>query len=143
MCLGAVVIVPIVVRKDETAGVARDRVMSMADAIRSAKMQTENLVGDATVWAALSKPRAQRLNASHAGKLRRLLWSLKMDARVADCEYSSGSVWMGEHLIGSVSRRPSPNVNTEKGVVDGSWVDLAACAKIATVKETWEACLAN
>ena len=140
----SVAIVPIVVRRDETP----DRMMEMVETIRSAKMQTENLMGEATVWAALSKPRHQRLNASHAGKLRRLIWSLKLDARTADCEYSSGSVWMREHLLGSVTRRPPSHGTIEKGTVEDSWVDIAAVAKIATVaqnvvKETWEACLAN
>ena len=64
----SVVIVPFVIRKDESQGGVRDRMLGMVDFIRGAKMQTENLVGDATVWAAISKPRAQRLTAGHAGR---------------------------------------------------------------------------
>ena len=96
----SVVIAPIVVRRDETPGGARDRVLKVVEAVRSARMQTEHLQGEATIWATISKPRAQRLIASHAGKVRRLLWSLGIDARRADCEYSSGTVWMGEPRCG-------------------------------------------
>ena len=87
----SVVIAPIVIRRDETPGGAHERMLKIIDAVRSARMQTEHLQGEATIWATMSKPRGQRLVASHAGKVRKLLWTLGLDARRADCEYSSGT----------------------------------------------------
>ena len=80
----SVVIAPIHIRKDETPSGARDRMLKIVETVRTARMQTENLHGEATIWATLSRPRAQRLVASHAGKVRKLLWTLGVDAKRTD-----------------------------------------------------------
>ena len=89
-----VVIVPIAIRDKEMEHEARQRMLKIVQTVREARLQTQNLPENASVWAAVSKPRAARQLAAHAGKVRKCLYLLEVDARNSECEYATGSVLM-------------------------------------------------
>ena len=84
------------------------------------------------MWCAYSKTRAERDVAGHAGWLKRSLAS--ENPRLVDdmdIEYSSGTVWTGEHMVASASRPVPPGVGEqdllwEERLLSRPWVHIAA-----------------
>ena len=94
--------------------------------VREAKLQTQNVPDDASVWAAVSRPKATRQLATHAGKVRKCLYMLGINARNSECEYSTGTVWLSQVLLASATR-PLPSRDTIlPGMVPNSWLDAEA-----------------
>ena len=108
-----VVICPFVVRQGESPGTTRGRMSNMVEKVQDAHVQTEQLPPKSSLWASFSRPRSQRLTASHASKIRKLLWTLQVNAKAADCEYSTGTVWYGELSLAvpAASRVPASPKN--------------------------------
>ena len=142
----SVVIVPFLVRAAETETSTRNRMSKVLQLVREAKMQTQHLPENATIWAAVSRPRAVRKMAAHAGKVRRCLYLLDINAKNSECEYSSGSVWLGGNLLASASRARPTRDNILDGIVAGGWLDAQAVAHavpcaLKRVEEAWKQCL--
>ena len=60
----SVAIVPIVVREGESEQQTRQRMSKVIQIVRDARLQTQNIPDDSTIWAAMSRPRAARQLAS-------------------------------------------------------------------------------
>ena len=124
----SVTIVPIVVREGETEQQAKQRMTKVIQTVRDARMQTQNLPDDSTIWAAMSRPKAARQLAAYAGKVRKCLYTLDVNAKRSECEYSSGSVWLGGVLLASATRQPPLRETILKGKAPNSWLDAQAVA---------------
>ena len=85
-------------------------------------------------WCSYSKTRAERDVASHASWVKRSLATKGPDlAARLDIEYSTGTVWMGEHTVASAKRPVPPNVDPASIIYDERlvvrpWVDVSALA---------------
>ena len=99
----SVVIVPFATRAGETDSATRQRMDKVLRLVREVKMQTQHLPDGAFIWAAVSRPNSVRKLASHAGKVRKCLYQLEINARNSECEYSSGSVWLNGVLLASAT----------------------------------------
>ena len=141
-----VVIVPIALRTKESEQDARQRMITVVQRVRDARLQTQNLPENASVWAAVSRPRAARQLAAHAGKIRKCLYLLDVDARNSECEYATGSVWLNNVLLASAAKPAPKRDYILKGKLETSWVDAQAIAHavpcaVARVEEAWKQCL--
>ena len=123
---GSVALSNFVQMPGEDADGLRARMIHVVTAISGAKLavdpgqQTSKLY-----WCTLSKPRQERLRSSHASKVRRLMYALKLDMGKVETEYASGTVWLMDKCISSATRPSSPD-----GVLD-------------EVRSSWEACFSN
>ena len=143
-----VVIVPILLRDRETEQEARQRMTKVVQIVREARLQTQNLPDNSSVWAAISKPRAARQLASHAGKVRKCLYLLDINARNSECEYSTGSVWLNDTLLASAVKQPPKRDTVLQGKLANSWVDAQAIAHavpcaVKRVEDAWQQCMAS
>ena len=114
----SVVIVPIALREKETEQQARHRMNKVVQVVREARLQIQNRPDGASVWAAVSRPRATRLLPAHAGKVRKCLYLLEVNARGTECEYLTGSVWSNNTLLASATR-PQPKRDCHGGESTG------------------------
>ena len=98
-------------RDAEGVGELRERMLKLVTAVTSAAMHTPHMDEGRTRWAAISKPRAERLRAQHAGKLRRLVHETDATLfRQAD----TGSLWISDCLVGSAVKL-APRMRPESG----------------------------
>ena len=139
----SVAIVPFVAREHEQEHQVRTRMSQVIQIVREARLQTQNLPENATVWAAVLRPRAARQPAAHAGKVRKCLYTLEVNARNSECEYSTGTVWLGSVLLASASRPKPSGEDILEGKLAGSWVDARAMANavpcdVHRVREAWK-----
>ena len=139
-----VAIVPIMVRPGESEQQTRQRMSKVIQIVRDARMQTQHIPDDATIWAAMSRPKAARLLAARAGKVRKCLYMLEVNAKRSECEYSSGTVWLGGVLLASATRQAPARDTVLQGKVANSWVDAQAVANavpcaIHRVETAWKA----
>ena len=110
---------------DREAGpLERGKMLALVGKIQNARIQTEHLADGKHVWATVSKTRAERERSSHTSKMRRLLYALGWDAQRSDPEYNTGTLWAGEHLVGSVARPQPQDRACEKGRATNSWIDV-------------------
>ena len=117
-------------RQGEDDRAVQLRMNGVTRAVAAAGIKTENLQENRAIWCAVSRARQDRDgNGSHAGKIRKLLHWSNTDMSLVDCSYRQGSVWLQDTMVGSVTKA-APNVNVLKGKMQGSWVDVAAIAKI-------------
>ena len=142
----SVVIAPFIQRPSETEALTRKRMDKVMHLVREAKMQTQHLPDNTSIWAAVSRPKAVRRMAAHAGKVRRCLYLLDMNAKKSECEYSSGTVWMGGALLASATRCKPNQDGILEGVTPGSWLDAVAVAhvvpcEVKRVVDAWKQCL--
>ena len=144
----SVAIVPFHPRQGETEHQARQRLNKAIGVIREARLQTQNLPEDGVVWAAVSRPKATRLLAAHAGKVRKCLYMLDVNARNSECEYSTGTVWLGSVLLASATRPTPKHDQVLEGRLANSWLDARAVANavpcaVHRVQEAWKKCFDN
>ena len=142
----SVAIVPFHARDGEPEHQVRDRMSKVIQTVREARLQTQHLPENASVWAAVSRPRAARQPAAHAGKVRKCLYSLEVNAKNSECEYSTGTVWLGNVLLASASRPKPDREDIVEGKLQGSWVDALAIANavpcaVHRVRDAWKKCL--
>ena len=126
----------------------RGKMLAIVGKIQSARLQTEHLADGKHVWATLSRPRAERERASHASKMRRLLYTLGWDAHQSDPEYSTGTLWATDKLMGSVTRSKPEGVMCEKGRAADSWINVEAFSDLTgktreEVMTAWQGCWAS
>ena len=117
----------------------RGKMLAVVGKIQSARLQTEHLADGKHVWATLSRPRSERERASHASKMRRLLYTL------SDPEYSTGTLWAKDKLMGSVTRSRPEGVVCEQGKAAGSWISVEAFSELTgkhkdEVMKAWQGC---
>ena len=141
----SVAIVPFQVRQGESDSQARQRLNKAVGVIRDARLQTQNLPEGGVVWAAVSRPRAARQLAAHAGKVRKCLYLLDMNARNSECEYSTGSVWLSNKLLASATRPMPKHEHVLEGKQASSWLDAQALSELVPcaihrVEEAWKQC---
>ena len=100
----------------------RDRMLKVVTTLSEAAVSTSSMDLGKSLWGAISRPRAERQRAAHAGKLRKLLHVLgKGLIGRAETEYATGSLWLDDFLLGSsVKPRPSDGSLTLDGVLPGS-----------------------
>ena len=123
----------------------RSKMLSLVGKIQSARLQTDHLADGKHVWATLSRPKSERESASHASKLRRLLYTLGWGAHQSDPEYSTGTLWAKDKLVGSVTRSKPSEVVCEHGRAAGSWVNIEAVSELTgkhedEVIKAWQGC---
>ena len=116
-------------RSDETEATMRLRMLAVVDAINSGAIHTENLKPNSKLWCAISRPRQDRGNGVHAGKVRKMLHMAGVGMQDVDCSYRDGTVWVGDHVVASVVK-PRPQGEVLEGKIAGSWVDINALAKL-------------
>ena len=126
----------------------RGKMLALVSKIQSARLQTEHLADGKHVWATLSRPKSERERAGHASKMRRLLYALGWDAHQSDPEYSTGTLWARDKLIGSVTRSQPSEVTCERGRAAGSWVNVEAVSELTgknldEVVKAWQGCWDN
>ena len=126
----------------------RGKMLAVVGKIQSARLQTEHLAEGKSVWATLSRPKAERERASHSSKMRRLLYTLGWDAHQSDPEYSSGTLWAKEKLLGSAARAKPEGVHCEQGRAANSWINIDAFSDLTgktkdEVVQAWQECWAN
>ena len=67
------------------------------------------------LWCSYSRTKQQRDVSSHCGWIKRALGNLDAEwAREVDLEYSTGSAWLGNSLVGSATRDPDADTPSEK-----------------------------
>ena len=113
--------------------------------IQRARLQTEHFPDGKHLWATLSRPKAQREHSGHTYKMRRLLYTLDWDARRSDPEYTTGTFWAEDKLLGSVARIRPEGRECEDGRAAGSWIDAEAFSAITgksreEVLKAWKVC---
>ena len=102
-----------------------------------------NLVTSARrkIWAGYSKTKAERDTAGHCSWIRRVVAALSEDALpLLDCEYGTGTAWLGQSLVSSVMRDIPPGSEAGDMIVhdkDGikGWVNIKLLAKEMKVNE--------
>ena len=120
-----------VVRSGESMSDTRGRMHRLVQGIASAGITTSH---GKRFWCSYSKTRAERDVASHASWVKRSLATKGLDlAARLDIEYSTGTVWMGEHTVASAKRPVPPNVDPASIIYDERlvvrpWVDVSALA---------------
>ncbi|CAE7040418.1 unnamed protein product, partial [Symbiodinium sp. CCMP2456] len=88
------------------------------------------------LWCSYSKSKQERETGAHCAWVKRSLGSVSDDlAAAVDVEYATGSVWMGDSLVASVSRQPNTGAKSHEMMVDSNaetckpWVDLGAFSR--------------
>ena len=98
----AVALANIKAREGESESDRKARMNRLVSAFSKAKLLTSS---QRKLWAGYSKTKYERDVASHCSWIRRTVASLSDDMLgQLDCEYSSGTVWCGHSLVGSVFR---------------------------------------
>ena len=115
-------------RDKETKRDRELRMLALIARINDPRISTQKLASGGTLWATVSRPKADRGNGSHASKVRRLLRMVSADFDEVDAVYDTGSVWHKDLLVASVEK-PRNGAHVRKGKLDSSWVDLVALAK--------------
>ena len=93
------------------------------------------------LWAGVSKTKAERDIAGHCAWLRRSLGSISAElVGQLDCEYGTGTSWMGVSLLASVSRAIPTGTDASDIIVndkDGvkGWIDVRLVAKETKLDE--------
>ena len=126
----------------------RGKMLALVGKIQSARIQTEHLPDGKHVWATLSRPKWERERASHTSKMRRLLYTLGWDAKQSDAEYSTGTLWAKDKLLGSATRTRPQGTTCEEGRAVGSWIDVKAFVSVTgknaeEVLAAWKGCWDN
>ena len=136
-------------RDAETLADTRERMLRVLTAIAENPVCLEGMESDRRLWAAISKPRAERNRAAHAGKLRRVLHVLGGNLiQNAEAEYPTGSVWGGDYLLGSCVKPRPPTGTLLEGREPGSWINVTNVAKFAStheqrIRDIWKEALAS
>ena len=141
----SVAIVPFHARQGEAEHQVRKRMSKTMGSIREARLQTQNLPEGGVVWAAVSRPKAARQLAAHAGKVRKCLYLLDVNSRNSECEYLTGTVWLNNVLLASASRPAPRHEQILDGKLANSWLDAQAVANavpcaVHRVQEAWKKC---
>ena len=128
-------------RRDENADGLRARMMAIIAAVNSARVQSEHTAPDKSIWAAVSRPRAERGPGAQCGKVRKMFYQLGIGVEEVECGYSSGSTWFKDKLISSVDKVENGS-HVSKGIVDRSWIDVPLIAELSgkvakDVEEAW------
>ena len=141
-----IVLSDIVQRDAETPADCRERMLRILKALNDEAYSSDSFPAGKKLWCSISRPKSERDRAAHASKLRRLLHSLGNGfVAQADTEYPTGSVWLGDSLIGSaVKPRPTtPGSVVADGKLPGAWLDVgkvAAFTRTSTrlVHDAWQ-----
>ena len=93
------------------------------------------------LWASYSKSKSERDTAAHCSWIKRTLAEVA-DARLGllDCEYGTGTVWLGDSLVGSVTRDIPPGTESPDVILntrDGTrgWINVKHLAREAGITE--------
>ena len=78
------------------------------------------------LWAAWSKTQEQRQRSAYAGKVKRLLLTLDKEAQV-ECEWSSGTVWLGGTRVASATT--AGPLAKETHTTKFGWLDVQKIAE--------------
>ncbi|CAE7274757.1 unnamed protein product [Symbiodinium sp. CCMP2592] len=134
----------------------RDRMWRVIQNLRATPCRLPSTAGadgvQKSMWAAFTKTKEARRRGAHASMLRRVTATLARDARLNkdahnpaavedgafDMDWNSGSVWLGEHKLGSSAHR-TPRGESIKLLTSG-WVDVMAVASASGV--TFDSALA-
>ena len=135
------------VRPGEQLQDVRERMWKV---IREARANPVSLASTAAggevknMWVAFSKTREARKRAAHGSLLRRVCVSMVRDASLNeshnpdagvegayDVDWTSGTVWLNQHKIGSCSHR-APRGDSVK-LLSSGWVDVMAAAQATGV----------
>ena len=136
------------IRAGETEEDMRLRMVEVMNLVNKASIPTEHTLDGRPVWSTISRNRAQRVEGSHASKVRRVLPSLQLAMDNVDTDYKEGSVWRDDVLIGSATRPEPHGVKTAKGKTEGSWFSPELLAKGAGINEdvvtsAWQQAIQN
>ena len=133
-------------RDAETAGDMHTRMIEVVKAVSEAEKHLPHMRDGKTLWASVSKPKAERDRAAHASKMRRLLHGLGGGlVAQAETEYTSGTFFLRERMAGSAIK-PKPQDPCRviaEGRLPGSWVDIGHIAKMSKrsdreVHQAWQ-----
>ena len=129
-------------REGEDEAGMRSRMLAVVEAVNAAAIRTEHLKQDSKLWCAISRPRQDRGNGTHAGKVRKLLRLAGVSVQVVDCSYRAGTVWVHDQVVASVAKIRPPGEVLE-GKIPGGWVDVNKLAEIiaqpkASLVKSWE-----
>eukprot|EP00439_Symbiodinium_sp_Y106_P020670 s1323_g2.t1 len=122
----------------ETDDDRRSRMHQMVLALSQAQVVTS---AGKRLWCSYSRTKQQRDVSSHCGWIKRALGNLDAEwAREVDLEYSTGSAWLGNSLVGSATRDPDADMPSEKLLwhMKGSskaWVAVGKLAKETKLAE--------
>ena len=121
------------VRQYEDYQGMRDRMAQIVGAVNRKQVVVTN---GGRMWAGFSKPRAERARGSHAAYVRRVIRALNPEKEAdLEPEYSTGSMWLGEHKFCSATV-PADGLaaedvekfdNNDLGAVQ-PWIDVRAIA---------------
>eukprot|EP00439_Symbiodinium_sp_Y106_P053807 s1247_g7.t1 len=132
----SVALLPFQLRSGEVEAGRRQRMQDVMSAVAEARPQTSH---GKRMWAGFSKSKAQRDVSGHCSWLKRTLASFNQEVlQHLDLEFSSGSAWLGEHLVASAQRSP-PVVTEEIDVVwderlvSRPWIWVGAIAKFTGI----------
>ena len=130
-------VAPLQVRDAETPADTRERMLKVVKTVSDHSISTKHMEDSKTLWCAVSRPKAERDRARHAGKLRRLLHSIDGSlVNQANTEYPTGSLWVADYLLGSaIKPKPTDAQNLAEGKLAGSWVSITRVAKLCTCSE--------
>ena len=107
----------------------KKKLIRIVQEIRGASMSGPNMPAGQALWAAISKTKAERLRAGHAGKVKRLILEVNPAEKTnIDVEWGAGSLWLRSVMVASATRA-APSTNTKDGKGPGSWVDVAQIAR--------------
>ena len=135
-------------RAGEGPADVRARMLEVVNLINRAAIPTESTLDGRPVWSSISKDKSDRVESAHASKLRRLLHTVQANVDDTDADYKEGSLWLGDHLLGSVKLPVPEGINTLQGKIAGSWVAPGVVAAATGIQEdvivgAWERIMAN
>ena len=94
------------------------------------------------LWAGYSKTKMERDIASHCSWVRRAMMGISAEfLEDIDCEYGTGSVWMGSSLVASVTRDIPGGIDSHDVVLHGKgahkgWVHVKGLSHESKIPET-------
>ncbi|CAE7355682.1 unnamed protein product [Symbiodinium sp. KB8] len=118
------------------------RLITIAQQIRYAAVQAPSMENGKTLRASLGKTKQERLLATHVGKTKRLILTMRPgEAAHVEADYSASNVWLRGQLIASASR-PKPNNQVDSGPAPRSWIDITLASKLLhadpkDMREAW------
>ncbi|CAE7264184.1 DHX57 [Symbiodinium sp. CCMP2592] len=132
----SVALLPFELRQGEADSDRKTRMHTVLMGVTEAKAQTSH---GKRMWSSYSKSKAQRDISSHCSWVKRSLASFNQElVGHLDLEYGSGTAWLGEYMVASVSRPPPGGVDESEMLWDDRlvarpWIHLGAIARVSGV----------
>ena len=136
-------------RRNEQYSDTKKRMITILKKINEAKIKGHGLLNEQACWASVNKNAQEREKSSRASKTRKLLHILAPSwVEKAETEYSSGTLWLGDHMISSATRPKPKAERTLQGRVPTAWLAPGRLAQVvqieaAKIEETWRDIMEN